>query len=132
MNLPVSTFASISELANAFTRWSRHSASFGNFLFFAGLLALIVAIWVGLYWWDRYRISQTTASDTPHDLFEQLCKVHRLNGSEQKLLAQVAHDTCANQPALVFVDLRYLQSQREGGNTEQLRDLIRKLFGPAA
>lgn len=131
MNIPILSLATIAETTQAFTRWSRHSASFGNYAFLAGLAAVIAAVWIGLYWWDRQRSSRLEAIDTPDTLFEQLCKVHRLNVGEQQLLAQVAQATCANQPALVFVDLRCLQSQVEGGNTEQLRDLTRKLFGPA-
>ncbi|WP_166831341.1 hypothetical protein [Thalassoroseus pseudoceratinae] len=118
-------------MSSSFIRWSRHSASLGNYLFFAAIIALIAAIWGGLYWWERHRVSRTESNDTPNDLFQQLCKVHRLSVGEQQLLSQVAQATCASQPALVFVDHRCLQSQGEGGNAEQLRDLARKLFGPA-
>ncbi len=124
-------FATTVDISNSVNRWFRRSGSFSeNGILFAIVLA-IVSLWVGLYFWDRYRKPNRRASLDREGLFTQLCHLHKLSKSDRQLLKNAAKRLRLDQPALAFVNPQILLDYAEHSPdaTLKVRDLVDRLYG---
>lgn len=115
-------------------RVSRHAQRYGstsNHWFLITVLVGIGLLWLGLYYWDRYRQHHLGGGGGPRGLFHELCKVHELSRAERGLLMQVVERCGVSEPAQVFVDPGLLRGMSDiaGADAAEFVRLTRKLFG---
>ncbi len=118
-----STFDSIARSA------SRPSTMSDN-LFLITWIGLIVAFWVGLYYFDKWRKSRSGIVGSHKSLFLDLCRVHGLSRQERSLLLKAAKIYRPLEPALIFVDPTILAHCAAAPPPESLgyAGLAKKLF----
>src|SRR5687768_16121979 len=68
-----------------------------------GIAAVVAAIVAAIVLQLRKRNDMEQRCDNPWKLFRELCRVHNLDGSSQRLLAQLAGARRFEQPAQVFL-----------------------------
>lgn len=68
-----------------------------------GIAAVVAAIIAAIVVQLRKRNDMDERCDNPWKLFRELCRVHKLDGASQRLLAQVARARSFPQPAQVFL-----------------------------
>ena len=69
-------------------------------------------------YWKRRRDFSRRCND-PYQLFRELCAIHELNGSHQRMLKRLAQELQLHQPAQVFLTP---SAFGESGLPESLRD----------
>ncbi len=123
--------ASTVEVSNSVNRWFRRSGSLSENLLWGTIALAIVALWVGLYFWDRARKPKKKTSQDREGLFNQLCDLHKLSKNDRQLLKQAARSQRIDPPALAFVNPRILLkfAEEEPQATLELKSLIDRLFG---
>ncbi len=94
-----------------------------------GVLALLVFVWIGVFFleWRRRRQPQTVIRQS--SLFDQLCQAHGLDIETQERLIRIANGYAHDDIVLPFVDPRILESAVQ--KSPELIPLGRKLFGTA-
>lgn len=96
--------------------------------------AIIVVICVGLLIIDRYARSKKLArsADDPNELFQDLCRIHRLNRSSRRLLKNLAAECELEVPAVLFVEPEQFSAAKLPPEWHQrsseLDDLRKRLF----
>ena len=112
-------------------RSSNWSSLEDNLPLIYGLL-MIATFWTCLFIWDSLRDRKQQRRDKPPELFRQLCRTHKLDRAQQKLLWSIARDL--PQPTVIFVRPQQLDqyAQRPGINTTQVATLKQRLFGETA
>ena len=68
-----------------------------------GLVALVAAVAAALVVHLRNRNDMTQRCHNPWKLFRELCQIHNLDRSSQRLLARVAKARRLDQPAQIFL-----------------------------
>ena len=93
-----------------------------------GLLT-IATFWTCLSIWDSLRDRKQHRRVKPPELFRQLCRTHKLDRGQQKLLWSIARDL--PQPTVIFVRPQQLDeyAERPGINTTQVATLKQRIFG---
>jgi len=96
----------------------------------AGLAIGVLLVWCYSRGSNRRQIDCSPHS--PHKLFAELCKAHRLTAAQRRLLEWLAAERQLLQPALVFLDPILLESAiahaDSPGVRKRLTDLRTKLF----
>lgn len=121
-------------LANSDTMRSI-SRYFDDPMSFRGLGIMLLAglglglVWVGMHYWERYRVQLAASMRTPSYLFHELCQTHQLSGAERSLLEQSVPDS--NDLPQAFINPEYLEvlSHTLPNQSGACRDLKHKLFG---
>ena len=126
-------FASTVEISNSVNRWFRRSSSMSENGIWILIFIAIVLLWMGLYFWDRWRKPRHGPGMDREGLFAQLCDLHNLSKSDRQLLRTVAKTQRIDQPALAFVNpsllLKFAKSTPR--DAAQVRHLADRLFGHA-
>jgi hypothetical protein len=125
--------ASTVEISSALNRWFRRSNSISENGIWILILMAIGTLWMGLYFWDRWRKPRRLPGLDREGLFTQLCDLHHLSNSDRQLLRTVAKTQRLDQPALAFVNPKMLLAFAESTPqaTLEVRHLADRLFGPA-
>lgn len=100
-----------------------------NWLFIS--IAIVIGIvWGSLYFWEKIQLQRKATADTPHGLFYDLCKTHRLSRTDSNCLLKAASEKNADQPAMVFIDPNILETfQKNAGNElKYYKTLAERLF----
>lgn len=121
-------------LANSDTMRSM-SRYFDDPMSFRGLGIMLLAacglglVWVGMHYWEKYRVQLAASMRTPAYLFHELCQTHQLSGPERSLLEQSVQDP--NDLPQAFLNPEYLEilSHTLPNQSGACRDLRFKLFG---
>ncbi len=95
-------------------------------------VAIVIGIvWGVLYFWEKFQLQRKSAADTPHGLFYDLCKSHRLSRTDTSCLLKAASENNADQPAMVFIDPTILDTFQKNAGTDlkYYKTLAEKLFG---
>ena len=132
-NLPEAG-AGIGAALVAQSTWLRSSgAAFqgSDFAWWLGALVVagIVAWWGASTLWGRDR---RPSLYQPRALFDELCKLHRLQRNEIMLLHTLAKERGVDTPGLLFVHPEYFRptsDRDEEGYAEALAELRARLFG---
>ncbi|MBI1345599.1 hypothetical protein GC163_04860 [bacterium] len=98
------------------------------------LLVLIIAaatVWMILYWWEQRNEKLAARSTSLESLFVGLCRRHELTPAHVQHLQTLAEQRKLSDPALVFVDPRYLECQAAvlSPERDQWLELGYRLFG---
>jgi len=119
------------DLGDAFRRHAGRSSSLSGNWFLIVLVAGIGLLWLGLYYWDKYRKLKDEEGSDPASAFSDLCGVHQLSRMERSLLRNVASSKKLEQPAIVFVDPEILSAFTRTNSTkgQAYAALEKKLFG---
>ncbi len=97
--------------------------------------AIILAICVTLLLVGRYfrRFERLKSYDSPPELFRELCRVHRIDWADRRLLKRLAAEWEMTSPALLFIEPERFNAarlpehwQEKSRRLEELRD---RLFG---
>jgi hypothetical protein len=86
----------------------QRSTTMSDNLFLMTWIGLIVAFWVGLYYFDKWRKSRGGVVGSGKSLFLDLCRVHGLSRQERSLLLKAAKLHQPLEPAVIFVDPQIL------------------------
>lgn len=126
-------FAATPEISNSVNRWFRRSSSISDNGFWVVIILLIVALWVGLYYWDRSRKPKKRAGLDREGLFLQLCDLHNLSPTDRQMLIDCANSQQLDQPALAFVNPAVLikHLERHPQSADRGEELLARLFGDA-
>ncbi len=102
--------------------------------FLAVVVLAVAALWLGLILVERTRRYRKLTSQTPHALFLQLCRAHRLTRAERQLLWSVHAPAHPDQCCHSFIDPRVLGRQAVSSTplADDYAALARKLFGDRA
>ena len=123
-----------SDLGQAFSRYTQRSNSPSDTWLWAAVVLGVAGLWLGLYYWDRFR--RRTAGPPPSggSLFQDLCRAHGLTRAEQALLVRAMNARPQIPPAAVFVQPELLAERAGSRDPEagQFQALAEKLFGRAA
>ncbi len=116
-------------VSRAVQRRSSHWSSLEDNLPLIYGLLMIATFWTCLFIWDSLRDRKQHRRDKPPELFRQLCRTHKLDRPQQKLLWSIARNL--PQPTVIFVRPQQLDqyAQRPGINTKQVAILKQRLFG---
>lgn len=120
-------------LGKAFQAHSRRSGSWSDGIWFLLIVALTVAFFAIMYYWDRIKISVVGAPSHEEALLSDLCKLHHLSTVESELLSKALGQISLPQPAFIFVDRTILTqfSNGQGAPKRTCTALIKKIFGDA-
>ncbi|MEO1997670.1 MAG: hypothetical protein ABGZ17_20605 [Planctomycetaceae bacterium] len=116
-------------VSRAVQRRSSHWSSLeDNLPLIYGLLS-IATFWTCLFIWDTLRDRKQHRRVHPPELFRQLCRTHKLDRAQQKLLWSIARDL--PQPTVIFVQPQQLDAyaDRSDANSALIASLKRRLFG---
>jgi hypothetical protein len=97
--------------------------------------AIIVTICVTLILVGRYfrRFERLKTYDSPPELFRELCRVHRIDWADRRLLKRLAAEWEMTSPALLFIEPERFNAARLPEhwqeNARQLEQLRHHLFG---
>jgi hypothetical protein len=97
--------------------------------------AIIVTISVTLILVGRYfrRFERLKSYDSPPELFRELCRVHRIDWADRRLLKRLASEWEMTSPALLFIEPERFNAARLPEhwqeNSRQLEELRHRLFG---
>lgn len=112
-------------------RSSYHSTTMSDNLFLISWMGLIVAFWVGLYYFDKWRKNRSGLVGSAKSLFLELCRTHGLSRKERSLLLRAAKLYQPLEPAVIFVDPQILARCEKAPSPEKegYAGLSAKLFG---
>jgi hypothetical protein len=121
----------VGDLGRSFERYSDRSSSLSANWFLIVVALVIVGLWVGLYYWDRHRGALTSQAGRRENLFQQLCRAHRLTRQEHSLLTQIVKAKQVAEPAHLFVDPDLLNApvMVSDLDVQGYADLKIKIFG---
>jgi len=113
------------------SRSASRGGTLSDNLFLITWIGLIIAFWIGLYYFDQWRKSRSAMMGSAKSLFVELCKAHRLTRTERALMLRAAKVYNPAEPAAIFVDPRILSScatlpKPDGPDYSLLRQ---KIFG---
>lgn len=97
--------------------------------------AVIITISVTLILVGRYfrRFERLKTYDSPPELFRELCRVHRIDWANRRLLKRLAAEWEMTSPALLFIEPERFNAARLPEHwhekTGQLEALRQRLFG---
>jgi len=97
--------------------------------------AIIITISVTLILVGRYfrRFERLKSYDSPPELFRELCRVHRIDWADRRLLKRLASEWEMTSPALLFIEPERFNAARLPEhwqeNSRQLEELRHRLFG---
>jgi hypothetical protein len=125
------SLASTVEISDSVNHWFRRSSSMSENAVWGLVFLGILALWVGLYFWDRARRPPKRTDQGREGLFLQLCDLHKLSKSDRQFLKRVAQSRRLDQPALAFVNPHILLefAEAEPQAILEVRNLADKLFG---
>lgn len=113
-------------------RFDRQRATFGatEWLIAAGAIALVVAVWVS------YRLAihhqKEFWCDNSSRLFHDLCRAHRLDLANRRLMKKLASERGVDHPADLFVEPEYFDTANLPPalktSATELRQLRHQLF----
>ncbi len=119
----------LSELGDRFSR--SDPAQWSRTLLMSGVVLLVLLLVSAAALWLHFR--QRRLRNCPRRLFRELCRAHRLNKAQQRLLWQLAAAQGLSQPATIFLaperfDPHHLPERLRGRQREieRVRD---RLFG---
>ena len=99
------------------------------------IAGIILAVAVVLLLVGRYanRYEQRHATNSPTDLFRELCRIHHLTNADRRLLKRIATHWELESPALIFIEPDLFVSARLPielhPETEHVERLRQHLFG---
>lgn len=122
------------DLGRAFTRYSKRSSSWSENWYLIVAVLGIALFWIALYFWDRYRKQIIYSDDSEKALFLELCRAHKLNRAERKILLKAVQAKSLQQPAILFVDPTVLLQLAFSNSTDSASytQLSKRLFGTLA
>jgi hypothetical protein len=133
--LQAATLLAVDE--DAFRVWGRFDHEkpefgAGHLMTLAGITALLLL--AAMVWRICRRRSTTTfATDSPWQLFRELCAAHGLNRHSRRLLRQLAAARGLASAATLFVEPRHFETKNLPAelkpSTAELTELRAKLFG---
>jgi hypothetical protein len=115
--------------------WERLGRLLNSGLYEVLILAAVTLLVVAaiIYQSISSRRRRDFAYDRPPRLFFELCKAHKLNWSNRRLLKQLAAARGVKFPAMLFVEPDYFETTNLPAALQpaatELRNLRRKLFG---
>ena len=77
-----------------------------------GVLALLAGIGIGLFLLHRFarRRENAKSYDSPPELFRELCRAHRLDRADRRLLKRLAAAWGLASPAYLFIEPDYFET----------------------
>ncbi len=119
-----STFESIA-------RSSQRRSTLSDNLFLITWMGLIVAFWIGLYYFDKWRKRYIGTGGNARSLFYELCSAHQLTRHERSMLMKAVNAQPETDLPAVFVDPRILENcfTAPAFDTASYRALSKKIFG---
>jgi hypothetical protein len=114
--------------------YQKHSFSFQENWFVLVVIGGIVALAIGLYYWDKYRkqfIRRANSEGSPKSLFLDLCNLHELTRAQCALVRHAGEVKQLADPTLTFLDPDILRQlgRGNGGDSAAYAELQVKLFG---
>lgn len=97
--------------------------------------AIIISISVTLLLIGRHfrRFERLKSYDSPPELFRELCRVHRIDWSDRRLLKRLAAEWEMTSPALLFIEPERFNAARLPEHwrekSSRLEELRQRLFG---
>lgn len=92
-------------------------------------LAIIVCLWVMKMYFSAQRQRNT---NSPRQLFLDLCKAHELSRHERSLLRRLAQQHQLDQPSLLFVEPSWFSAEKTlpawGRRFDELDQLRQRIF----
>lgn len=114
-------------------RFDHGRASFGRteMVLIAGATVLVVATWLISNWITRWR-NATFMSNSAPKLFRELCRAHRLQMGDRRLLKKLAAARGIENAAELFVEPEHFEAaklpQTLKSSAQELRELRHRLF----
>ncbi|MBA4016021.1 MAG: hypothetical protein C0483_02410 [Pirellula sp.] len=133
LSLPVAGAQAVAALF-AQNTWMRSSGASLQGSDYAWRIAALIAVGA-LGWWAATTMRGRDRRPNlyqPRKLFDELCKLHRLQRNEIMLLHTLAKERRLDTPGLLFVHPEYFQptnDREEEGYSEALAELRLRLFG---
>ena len=109
----------------------RRSASLSENWYIIVAFALILTMWISLYYWEKLRKRPSGHTDHRTALFLELCQAHQLTETERALASTAAASSGLHQHALLFVDPNLLGSLADSSHPDapSYGKLLQRLFG---
>lgn len=115
--------------------YSRHASRYlqgtgTNSTLILFVIGFIVTFWILLVNWDKLLKLLVRDEHGTQSLFQELSQAHELSRSERSELQHVVKHQNLNEPALVFVDPRYIdKTVPSRKNPAALQAVRKRLFG---
>ena len=109
-------------------RFQRSHQNMDNEQLVWALAFIVVVILLAVAGFFLGRALRRAALQSPHRLFRQLCRAHKLSRKERSLLRHVAAHHKLDSPAAVFLDPTLLSAEIPGGHRETIARVASRIY----